>query len=175
MIIGCLCVYNEDRHVIQALESVIAYVDEAIVVDGSWDGNSSGDQTLHVVEAYSKVHPVRIIEAKPWGGDEAKKRQEYVVGKNGDIYFVIDADEVLFCGMEWLRRIERDNYMRDERAFNVVIWNKGFPSVLHQRIYRHPFNYVNDFPIAKYTVPLVIEHLKYKKQGLLDRPVYGTS
>lgn len=175
MIYACVSVFNEDRHVIQALESVIAYVDEAIVVDGSWAGQPSGDLTVEVVRAYSRIHPVRIVEAKPWGNDEAAKREEYIVGKDGDIYFVIDADEVLFSGMEWLRRIERDNYMKNERCFNVVIWNKGFPSILHQRIYRHPFSYINDFPTAKSTVPLVIEHLKYRKLGLTRRPVYGTS
>lgn len=97
-------------------------------------------------------------------GSEAKKREEYIIGEDGDIYFVIDADEVLFCGAEWLRRIERNpNFYPGEKAFNVVIWNKGLPNVLNQRIYRHPFSYLKNFPMAKVTVPIVIEHRKCKK------------
>jgi hypothetical protein len=175
MIIACMAVYNEVKTLGMAINSVLGIVDKVVIVDGAWgtdEPTPSDDGTLHIVNDLWYAYPdtIRLIGAKSWR-NEAEKREEYVSftfparePQEKDVYFILDGDKALFCGAEWLRLVQ-DSYP-EERAFNVVIWNKGGPNTLHPRVYR-PFSY-RDLPQARITLPIVIEHLEYLRPAKRD-------
>jgi len=163
-VIGCMAVFNEEATLGSAIQSCIGFVDKLVIVDGAWKGVDAGspkstDNTRSIIRSVQKIWPMKvhaIFNDEYWESQDAK-REAYLVGEEEDIYFVLDGDERLFCGAEWLRLVE--SCYLDETAFNAVIWNKGAPCVLHPRVYRR-FSYYK-FPEAKRTLPIVIEHLSY--------------
>lgn len=96
MIISCVIAYNEERLLPGCLESLVGQVDEVVVVDGAFEHYPhevarSTDATRAIAEAYG-CRWVATPGGKPWVNQVAK-RNAYLVGKEGDWYFVIDADE----------------------------------------------------------------------------------
>jgi len=200
LIVACFAVYNEARTLGMAVNSVLGIVDKVVLVDGIWGTDESApsdDGTLKIIEDLRHAYPdtIRLIGAKSWR-NEAEKREEYIeeiIGPDAEasglsiedligdplydnfiLFFILDGDEALFCGAEWLRLVQ-DSYP-EERAFNIIIWNKGGPNTLHPRVYR-PFSYRN-LPQARVTLPIVIEHLEYlrpAKRDLWRRAQYDKS
>jgi len=78
----------------------------------------SPDKTVEILKSAGAevIEPTEFDEStgdfKPWD-HEYIKRNKYLVGKDGDYYFVIDADERL------VNRIEMDSLQKD--AYNVMI------------------------------------------------------
>ena len=92
MIIGCMSVFNEARMIRTAIKS-LSWVDRMIVVDGSYKGypiqGNSTDRTVPIALALG----AEVILAPP-GLTQIAKRNRYLVGRPGDYYVVLDADEV---------------------------------------------------------------------------------
>lgn len=98
MIIGCMCVYQEAECIGEALASLrAAGCERLVVVDGAWrwferygDGPQSTDGTVEIARAAG----AEMIEAPATGWDsEVAARDSYLVGKPGDWYLFLDADE----------------------------------------------------------------------------------
>jgi len=98
MIIACINAYQDERFIKNAIISVLDKVDRIIVVDGVYEGFElynfkpySTDRTVIIAENLG----CEIIETR-WGWkDQVEKRNAYLVGGDGDWYFMIDADERL--------------------------------------------------------------------------------
>jgi len=98
MIIACINVYQDERFVKNAIISVLDKVDRIVVVDGAYEGFEqynfkpySTDRTVAIAENLG----CEVIETR-WGWkDQVEKRNAYLVGGDGDWYFMIDADERL--------------------------------------------------------------------------------
>ena len=97
MLIGCMNVYQDGALLGVSLPALLARVDRVVVVDGAYrdfqtygESPSSNDGTQNLARHFG----AEVIEARP-GLDEIAKRSRYFVGKPGDWYLVVDADEVI--------------------------------------------------------------------------------
>lgn len=93
-LIACIIAYNEEDLLPQCLESIKGKVDEIILVDGRIAafpgvGASSTDNTIEIARSYG----ARVIASAQPYENEAAMRSRYLVGKEGDWYLLIDADE----------------------------------------------------------------------------------
>ena len=97
MIIGVMSTYNDGELIERALESLSEIVDRIVIVDGRYaefpnhEGDFSTDGTLEIAMRYGEVY---IAPPVP----EPEKRNMYLRGKPGDIYFHLDADEEVISG-----------------------------------------------------------------------------
>lgn len=85
--------YNDYPLVKRAVESVIDYVDRAIIIDGRFndfpgESDVSTDGTIEYLRSLDKVTTVIAT-----GHDEIEKRNLYLVGDRNDWYLHLDADE----------------------------------------------------------------------------------
>ncbi|MCW5639989.1 MAG: glycosyltransferase family 2 protein [Rubrivivax sp.] len=90
----CLCVIARDEapRIARLLASVAGFVDEAVVADtGSRDGTA----------AIARAHGARVIEV-PWADDFAHARNACLEAAAADWHLVLDADEWLVAGGDWL-------------------------------------------------------------------------
>jgi len=101
-LIACLSVYNEEKMIRGALESIRDAAGRIVVVDGAYDGfplvngeRRSTDRTLSIAAEFG-------AEVIGWYGDKGtdtplqeEKRNQYFIGGEGDWYLIIDADERL--------------------------------------------------------------------------------
>lgn len=99
-IIACVNVFNDLAVLPECLKSIES-VDKVCIVDGAYalfdhDKPYSTDGTLDYVRELAERDPrIELIECEePWK-DEATKRSAYFVGRDGDWYLQIDADERL--------------------------------------------------------------------------------
>jgi glycosyltransferase involved in cell wall biosynthesis len=112
-IFGCWICFNNINTIKESISSVLQYVDELVVVDGSFTGETSTDGTWEVVEEFGKVKPLHHI--KSIANTLFNKHNEHVAitgNKNKDVYtWQVDADEV---------------YMPDKAAevYNAIKSNK---------------------------------------------------
>lgn len=101
-LIACLSVYNEERMIRGALESVRDVAGRIVVVDGAYSGfpliresHASTDRTLEIAAEFGAeiigYHGGPGIEAPP----QEEKRNRYFIGGEGDWYLILDADERL--------------------------------------------------------------------------------
>lgn len=132
-LIGCVIAYNEERLLPGCLESLRSHVDELVVVEGRIDempgvGAHSIDATAFIARRYGAT----VIQAgKPWP-DEQTMRSQYLRGKDGDWYFVMDADEVL------ITPLPRPESLPDVPAFKVRLTMMGTGDDWHpQRLFQH--------------------------------------
>jgi glycosyltransferase involved in cell wall biosynthesis len=98
-VIGVMCAYQEVARIETALRSMTALgCTRLVVVDGRWDGfpTYGSDSSTDGTQRMAKKCGAEIIEA-PAGGwpNEIAARNAYLVGKPGDWYFIMDADEVV--------------------------------------------------------------------------------
>lgn len=96
MIIGVMSTYNDNQFIERALSSLSKVTDKIVVVDGRYsefpcEGDISTDGTLELARKYAEV-----IISEPCS--EPEKRSKYFIGKEGDIYFQLDADEEIELG-----------------------------------------------------------------------------
>jgi len=101
MIIACYSVWNDIELLKKSVDSLCDQVDFIIVVDGAYtnfphDIPWSTDKTREFVESLENA--TFIGNSKPWY-HQFEKRNEYLIGEEGDFYFIIDADEVLEGGL----------------------------------------------------------------------------
>lgn len=97
-IIACVNAYLEEKLLPGCLASLRNQVDRIAVVDGryaSFPGESwkSTDKTVEIARAFG-AEVILPPNDEPWP-DQPTKRSAYLVGKEGDWYFRIDADERL--------------------------------------------------------------------------------
>jgi len=90
----CLCVIARDEapRIGRLLDSVAGLVDEAVVAD-----TGSHDDTV----AIARARGARVIEL-PWADDFARARNACLDAAAADWHLVLDADEWLLAGGEWL-------------------------------------------------------------------------
>lgn len=91
----CLCVIARDEapRIARLLDSVAGLVDEAVVADtGSRDGTA----------AIARAHGARVIDV-PWEDDFSAARNACLQAAAADWHLVLDADEWLMAGGDWLR------------------------------------------------------------------------
>lgn len=98
--IACMIAYNEEKLLPQCLDSIVDKVDEIVVVEGRikefpGKGARSTDRTIEIVKDYGATV---ITQPTPWI-DEPTMRNKYLVGKEGDWYLFIDADEKCMTGL----------------------------------------------------------------------------
>ena len=98
----CMIVKDEEETVGRAIKSVLAVVDEVVVVD-----TGSTDNTRLIVEGYG----ARVIDF-PWTDDFAAARNAAIAAAYGDWILVLDADEVL----EPIRPVELGRLLSNEDA-----------------------------------------------------------
>ena len=108
MLIGCVNAFNEGASLRRCLFSLRKVVDYIVLVDGAYDLFPSDvpystDGTLAIAAEFAD----EVIETTaPWQS-EIVKRNEYLVGKPGDYYLVVDADEEVIGSMPTL---ENEDY-----------------------------------------------------------------
>ena len=98
MIIGCISAYNEEQLLPGCLASLEGQVDRIVVADGRYknfpgEGACSTDKTVAIARAFG-AEVILPPNDEPWI-DEPTKRSAYLVGKEGNWYLRIDADERL--------------------------------------------------------------------------------
>lgn len=96
--IACVIAYNEEDLLPGCLDSLQGKVSRIVVVDGRYkdfpgEGGPSTDGTRDIALSYDNVSFIPSPDGA-WV-NEITKRNAYLVGNEGDWYFVIDADEVL--------------------------------------------------------------------------------
>ena len=94
-VIACINVWLEAQMLPGCLASVGGKVDRTIVVDGRYknfpgEGACSTDRTVEIARAFG-AEVILPPNDEPWP-DQPTKRSAYLVGKEGDWYFRIDAD-----------------------------------------------------------------------------------
>lgn len=89
----CVIARDEAPRIGRLLDSVAGCVDEAVVVD-----TGSRDDTV----ALARAHGARVIEV-PWQHDFARARNACLQAAAADWHLVLDADEWLVAGGDWLR------------------------------------------------------------------------
>ena len=94
-IIAVYSVFNEGQYLEESLKSIRDYVDKIVIVDGAYRKFPhkfpfSTDGTLRIAKKYADI----IIETSKAWRSEIFKRNQYLAGEPGDIYFQIDGHEI---------------------------------------------------------------------------------
>ena len=95
-LIVLMSVFNEERGIAKAIESVHDVADEIWVFDGAFkeyphEKPYSTDRTLNIARLYDKV---RIFECKEaWENQIQKRSAMFKEGREGDVFFILDGDE----------------------------------------------------------------------------------
>ena len=164
----CLSVIARDAalRIARLLDSVAEHVDEMIVADtGSHDATA----------AVARAHGARVIEL-PWNDDFAQARNSCLDACGADWHLVLDADEWLLDGGEWLRelrtgvfgngfvgRIELHNLDGDGRTLGVEWLSRLLPGALRYagRVHEQP-----QHRLALRDVPLRVAHDGYASDAI---------
>lgn len=133
MLIGVMIVFNDMPHLPDTVNSIINKVDRIVAVDGRFrdfpaDNPLSDDGTREYLFGLPKVE---LIDAPDLY--EHEKRNKYLIGKEGDWYLHLDADE------EWIGDInipEADMVLCNMRS-NAPPASR-FPEIIKRiRLFRH--------------------------------------
>ena len=159
----CLCVIARDEapRIARLLDSVVGVVDEAVVADtGSRDGTA----------AIARAHGARVIEL-PWTDDFSQARNACLEAAAADWHLVLDADEWLVAGGEWLNglragkagadfvgRVELHNLDDDAHIVSTDRLSRLLPGAVRYagRVHEQP---VHRLPLRD--VPLQVAHDGY--------------
>lgn len=99
-LLGVISAYNEIDFIRGAVRNLLDICDRVVVVDGAYHDftldngdHHSTDGTVEVAKSMGAM----VIPAKsePWK-DQVEKRNQYLIGENGDWYLYLDADERFF-------------------------------------------------------------------------------
>ncbi|MDO4232868.1 MAG: glycosyltransferase family 2 protein [Lautropia sp.] len=103
-----MIVKNEERCLARCLESVRPWVDRMIVLD-----TGSTDRTMEI----AREHGAEVFERR-WTNDFAAARNAALARSDADWNLVLDADETLIQGGEYLRKMRE---MRDRAVHNICV------------------------------------------------------
>lgn len=134
MIIGCMNIANECDTIRMAIDAVHPFLDRLVIIDGFYEtfpyhgeNGASDDGTLEILDGIledSKVlqDKTTIIEANGLWLDEMTKKSEFFkYGGAEDWFFIVDGDELLLHGGNWLQNdLKR---MEGYDAFSVLFLN----------------------------------------------------
>lgn len=106
-IVACVNIWNDLDAFQASYESWYPYVDHVIAVDGAYSGGSvtkgsSTDGTIEFLESLDKVELIHAPNGDLWPEQVTKRNQYFEAAEEGDLLFVIDADEIIE-GAEKLR------------------------------------------------------------------------
>lgn len=112
MWIGCVIAYNEAPFLAGCLESLCGDVDRLIVVEGRigdfpGDSYTSDDATLAIARQYTDE--VITPDSRAWE-TEQQMRSQYLRGRDGDWYCILDADEVLISPLPRIDTLTENVY-----------------------------------------------------------------
>lgn len=133
-VIGCVNVYQDATLLARCLAALRPHVDTLVVVDGAYAGferygadPASTDGTLELARFAADI----VLSAAP-GDDEIAKRNKYLVGAEGDYYFVVDADEEVDGVLDRAALSARDDWA-------VALYRAQEPWVRYPiyRLFRH--------------------------------------
>jgi len=117
-LIGCITFFDDEIFLLDgAIRSLKKYCDKIVAVDGRYDA-FPGDKTLSSPECRDFVRSkvdVMIDIAEPL--PQWEKRNKYLIGKRGDFYLVLDADETIEGKLPTLTTLTKSEYLvpiRDE-------------------------------------------------------------
>ena len=112
MLSCAMIVLNEEATVAKALNSIIPYVDEVVVVDGG-----SEDRTREIVTTFPKV----CMYENPWSQDFSLQRNFAIEKAGGDWIFSLDADQHIspYVGQAFSELIRQKEY----DAFSFYYYN----------------------------------------------------
>lgn len=133
-VVACLNVWNDRDALIHSVPTWRSYVDHVIVVDGSYGTvgqEVSKDGTLEYLR--DAFESIEIVDGA--GKTQCEKRTAYLDrGKDGDYFFVIDADEHVVngpilcelpnCDIGWIR-IRNPIYQREYGQPRIFKWRPG--------------------------------------------------
>ena len=129
MLIACLNFFNDVSALKQSVPTYYDYVDKIVAIDGAYDGFPvdkpySTDGSIQYLESLGKV---KLITTETFWEDQCIKRSEYFKhGKQGDIFFIVDADEY----------VENPEVLKSLGSFDVG-W-VAIKSPLYKGIYKEP-------------------------------------
>ena len=96
MIVVCLNIFNSLKLLPRTLRTIKGSVDKIVAVDGAYrDYPHTKPYSTDGPVEYLKKEGIEVIEVAEAWEDQLEKRTAYFLGEDGDIYFIIDADEVL--------------------------------------------------------------------------------
>jgi len=156
----CIIARDEEATIGTAIKSVLALVDEVIVVD-----TGSQDNTRIIAEGYG----ARVVET-PWVDDFAAARNVGLAEAACDWVLVLDADETLqpFRPVE-LQRLLHDPLAAGYRVRVVSPQLEAAPEGRHQlRLFRNDPDVRYRFPIHEQITPAVAERARACDQAILD-------
>lgn len=96
-IYGCWICYNNIRTIRSSIESVYDYLDELVIVDGSFDGKTSDDGTWECVEEFKKHgKPIHHIKSKATTLFDKHNEHIAITGNNNPNIWTwqVDSDEI---------------------------------------------------------------------------------
>ena len=130
-VIGCVSVFNEVLMLADVLAALKPHVDMTVVADGPYRAfphhrPASDDGTLDIAH---ELADVLITKARPWI-DQVEKRNSYLIGSEGDWYFVIDGDEIVEG------ELDREK-LTGEHGHMVMLEQPDIPDRPVFRLFRH--------------------------------------
>jgi hypothetical protein len=132
-IVACVNVWNDLPALRQTLPTWYPYVERIIAVDGAYDETGHALSTDGTREFLRTMPNVTLIDAA--GLTQCEKRTRYLAaGQDGDMLFVIDADEMVInavqfqsmpaCDVGWVR-VTSKLYQRPYGQPRVFRWRPG--------------------------------------------------
>ena len=175
-LIACYSVFNEAQHLKESLKSIKDKVDFIIVVDGAYENFPhqfpfSTDKTLAIAKKYAD----KVIETSEAWKSEILKRNQYLIGKPGDVYLQIDGHEI------WSGDLTPPfgNYRIKMKMTDG--WHEFFRMFKHQAGIRYERRHYElwvknkclgqEFPVYPHG-HLIHKEVKYSKKQLRDREKY---
>lgn len=102
-LIACINCFNSMKTIPKTINSICDIVDKIVVIDSAYEDFPhkepySTDGTVEYLKSLNLN--IEIIETRKAWKDQIVKRTQYFLGKKGDFYFLIDADEILMTSLE---------------------------------------------------------------------------
>jgi len=115
MIIALMCVYNEEKNIKKAVESIVNYVDGVHIYDGAYgdypcEERNSTDNTINIIkELMLKYDNIEYFPDMQYDDQIDKRNQMFTGLFENDIAFIFDGDE--YCSNpEMIRQYENENF-----------------------------------------------------------------
>ena len=141
-VVACVNIWNDLAALRQTMPSWLPYVDRVVVVDGAYAalGLEQAESTDGLAAWLAEqVAPERLeLILPPAGGwpNQCAKRSAYcAAGEEGDLLFIVDADErvaqasalreVSECDVGWVRLVNETIYRRPYGQPRLVRWRPG--------------------------------------------------
>lgn len=159
----CVIARNEEATVGMAIKSVLALVDEMILVD-----TGSTDNTRIISEGYG----ARVLDVG-WEDDFSLARNAALAEATGDWILVLDADEFL----EPVRPVEFQRLLHDPRAagfrLRVSSPRSGDPGAggLQLRLFRNQPDVRYEYPVHEQIEPSLARWARTQDLEIIDSPL----